>query len=101
MAGGLRPGVDVLRNYLASETCDLERLVSYAIRLNNGAVFKRLGFLMERLAPAVNAGRQQDLRNAERWIREGTGSNLGDVAVANDRPIREVATEILGLLEWH
>ena len=55
MAGGLRPGVDVLRNYLASETCDLKRLVSYATRLNNGAVFKRLGFLMERLAPAEEA----------------------------------------------
>ncbi len=27
-----------------------ERLVSYATRLNNGSVFKRLGFLMERLA---------------------------------------------------
>ena len=52
MAGGLRPGVDVLRSYLASESCDLKGLVSYAERLNNGAVFKRLGFLLERLVPS-------------------------------------------------
>ena len=55
MAGGLRPGADVLQNYLSSQTCDLKRLVSYAERLNNGAVFKRLGFLLEHLAPAEKA----------------------------------------------
>jgi hypothetical protein len=49
----------------------------------------------------VTVGRRQDLRNAEKWFLEGTGSNLGDVTVANDRPIREVATQILDLLEWH
>ena len=52
MAGGIRPGVDVLRHYLASDACDLDRLITYAVRLDNGAVFKRLGFLMERIAPA-------------------------------------------------
>ena len=56
--------------------------------------------IRDRLAPAVTVGRQQDLHNAERLLREGTGSDVGEVAVANDRPIREVATEILNLLEW-
>ena len=60
-----------------------------------------IALLKERFAPEVTAGRQQDLRIAEQWLREGTGSNLGDVAVANDRPIREVATEILNWLDWH
>lgn len=55
MAGGIRPGVDVLRHYLSSEGCDLKRLVSYAKRLKNGAVFKRLGFLLERLVPGEEA----------------------------------------------
>ncbi len=49
--GGLRPSVDVLRSYLRSEHRDLDRLADYATRLGNGAVFKRLGFLLERLAP--------------------------------------------------
>ena len=56
--------------------------------------------IRERLASEVTAGRQRDLRNAETSLREGRDSNLGDLTVANDRPIREVATEILDLLEW-
>ncbi len=51
MGGGLRPTVDVIRNYLGSKSQDLGLLIEYARRLGNGAVFKRLGFLLERLAP--------------------------------------------------
>lgn len=42
----------MLMNYLNSEHKNLGLLVDYAKRLNNGAVFKRLGFLLERYAPA-------------------------------------------------
>lgn len=52
LGGGLRPSVDVLQSYLRSEMKDLKLLVSYAERLGNGAVFKRLGFLLERFASA-------------------------------------------------
>jgi len=52
LGGGLRPSVDVLQNYLRSETKDLKLLISYAERLGSGAAFKRLGFLMKRFAPA-------------------------------------------------
>jgi len=52
LGGGLRPSVDVLESYLKSESKDLPLLVSYAERLGSGAAFKRLGFLLERLAPA-------------------------------------------------
>jgi len=51
LGGGLRPTVDVFTNYLKSENRDLERLIDYAERLGNGAVFKRLGFLLERWVP--------------------------------------------------
>jgi len=51
LGGGLRPAVDVLLNYLRSDHKNADLLVEYATRLENGAVFKRLGFLMERLAP--------------------------------------------------
>jgi predicted transcriptional regulator of viral defense system len=50
LGGGLRPAVDVLQNYLKSESEDLKLLVSYTKRLGSGAVFKRLGFLLERYA---------------------------------------------------
>lgn len=51
LGGGIRPSVDVLLNYLKSESCDIPCLMSYASTLANGAVFKRLGFLLEQYAP--------------------------------------------------
>lgn len=53
LGGGLRATVDVLRTYLESkEFKDIKRLLDYTMQLKNGAVFKRLGFLLERYAPA-------------------------------------------------
>lgn len=51
LGGGLRSTVDFLTNYLKSDKRDLDLLIDYADRLGNGAVFKRLGFLLERLVP--------------------------------------------------
>ncbi|MBI4766687.1 MAG: hypothetical protein HY787_19175 [Deltaproteobacteria bacterium] len=51
LGGGMRTVVDILRNYLKSETEDSARLIGYAKRLGNSAVFKRLGFLLESVAP--------------------------------------------------
>jgi predicted transcriptional regulator of viral defense system len=51
LGNGLRPTVDVFRNYLASNFREVELLMAYADQLGNGAVFKRLGFLLERFAP--------------------------------------------------
>lgn len=51
--GGLRATVDVLRTYLDSnEFKNLKLLLDYTERLANGAVFKRLGYLLERYAPS-------------------------------------------------
>lgn len=49
--GGIRSVGDMLVNYLHSEAKNLELLISYADQLGNGAVFKRLGFLLEQHAP--------------------------------------------------
>ena len=51
LGAGIRSTVDMLSNYLRSENKDMGLLILYAERLGNGAVFKRLGFLLERLAP--------------------------------------------------
>lgn len=52
LGGGLRSSVDMLQNYLASkEYRNVVQLVSYAETLGIGAVFKRLGFLLEQFAP--------------------------------------------------
>jgi predicted transcriptional regulator of viral defense system len=41
----------MLENYLRSENKNLEQLIEYCEKLGNGAVFKRLGFLLEKIAP--------------------------------------------------
>jgi len=55
LGGGIRPTVDMLINYLKSESRDVDQLIEYAKRLSNGAVFKRLGFLLERYNPDQKA----------------------------------------------
>ncbi|MBW2147998.1 MAG: type IV toxin-antitoxin system AbiEi family antitoxin domain-containing protein [Deltaproteobacteria bacterium] len=59
LGGGIRSVVDIFKNYLKSENNNANLLIEYASRLGNGAVFKRLGFLLERFgpdeAPAIEA----------------------------------------------
>ena len=47
LAGGVRTAAGVADRYLASEYRDDDLLVDYGDRLNNGALFKRLGFVLE------------------------------------------------------
>lgn len=49
--GGLRPIVDLFNTYMASKDKDVDLLIKYAVRLGNGAVFKRLGFIATRFTP--------------------------------------------------
>ncbi len=51
LGGGIRPTKDIFSSYLKSEEKNIDLMIEYAKRLGNGAVFKRLGFLLERLAP--------------------------------------------------
>ncbi len=55
LGGGIRPTADIFLNYLKSESKDIQLLIDYAKRLDNGAVFKRLGFLLERYVPDQEA----------------------------------------------
>ncbi len=48
----------------------------------------------------VTSGREDDLREATEWVAQGLGEGIEDLAIANDRPIREVATEIVHRLGW-
>jgi predicted transcriptional regulator of viral defense system len=51
LGGGIRSTADMFKNYLKSENKNLDVLIDYSMRLGNGAVFKRLGFLLERFSP--------------------------------------------------
>jgi hypothetical protein len=59
-----------------------------------------LAEITRRLASDPTSGRRDDLAEAGRQIASGEGVGLEDIAVANDRPIREVATEIVDWLGW-
>lgn len=49
--GGIRSVLDMFKNYLKSDYKNIPLLIDYAKQLSNGAVFKRLGFLLEQNVP--------------------------------------------------
>ena len=51
LGGGIRAVQDMLQNYLSLPETKPDLLIKYADLLGNGAVFKRLGYLLERNAP--------------------------------------------------
>jgi len=54
----------------------------------------------ERLRSDATTGRQVDLHWAGVWLNEGRGVGLEDFEVPNDRPIREVAMDVMAQLDW-
>ena len=50
ISGGIQHVSDCLQAYFASDQSDSRKLFEYALKIGNGAVFKRLGFLVDRLA---------------------------------------------------
>ncbi|MEO8229868.1 MAG: adenylyl-sulfate kinase [Chloroflexota bacterium] len=59
-----------------------------------------LAEIRRRLRSDVTVGRQDDLRVAEAWLAGSVGVGLEDFTLPNDRPIREVALDILERLDW-
>ncbi len=45
--GGLRMLIDILQAYIHSEQYDANKLLAYAEKMHNSAIYKRLGFLLE------------------------------------------------------
>ncbi len=52
LGGGIRSSIDVFSNYIQSKHKDLLLLLQYAEKLGNSAVYKRMGFVLERGFPA-------------------------------------------------
>jgi adenylylsulfate kinase-like enzyme len=53
-----------------------------------------------RLASDVTSGRKDDLREAREQLARSQGVGVEELGVANDRPVRVVAMEILEWLAW-
>jgi predicted transcriptional regulator of viral defense system len=81
LGGGLRSSVEIFQAYLSSQHKNTDLLVSYAERLGNRAIFKRLGFLTERCGPA-----EESLIRACR-IRLSQGNSKLDPALPAERLI--------------
>ena len=77
---------------------DLARVVSMPMRVVILSV--PLPMVRERLLLSPTSDRQRDLRNTERLLAENSHAGLGGVVVDNDRPLAEVANEILETLNW-
>jgi energy-coupling factor transporter ATP-binding protein EcfA2 len=54
-----------------------------------------------RLGSDPMSGRRDDLEQARRQVAGDVGGGLEDLTVANDRPIGDVAAEIVGWLGWN
>lgn len=68
IGGGARLAGDMLAAYLAAPARDLGRLVQYAERVGNGAIFKRLGYLLDITRPqAVDQEFLSGLRTRLTW----------------------------------
>ena len=48
----------------------------------------------------ATTGRREDLREAGAWLVSSVGVGIEEATVSNERPIREVAADILGWLGW-
>lgn len=66
ICGGARMMESIFRAYFVSPEKDIDRLLDYASRMKNGAILKRLGFLLERLGfddrPVLSAIRERMTR---------------------------------------
>jgi hypothetical protein len=59
-----------------------------------------LSVIEQRLASDVTSGRRDDLREAAEQIATAERAGLEDVTIINDRPVDEVAQEIMTFLGW-
>jgi hypothetical protein len=53
-----------------------------------------------RLRASPTSGRLDDLRDMRAWIESGAESSRADATIEGDRPVAEVASEILNVLRW-
>ena len=53
VGGGIQHVADCLAIYCNRKERDVDKLIAYAERLGNGAVFKRLGYLVDRIHPGI------------------------------------------------
>ena len=56
--------------------------------------------IARRLQSDPTTGRRDDLQVATRWLSDSVGVGIEDLAIANEGPIQNVATQIIEWLGW-
>lgn len=70
IAGGIRSSIDMLKKYFASEHFSPEVLLKYAEKMENKAIYKRLGFVISILFPNETFLIDECLRNLSTGIAQ-------------------------------
>ena len=59
-----------------------------------------IAVIEQRLAADPTTGRRDDLETAREWVDDSVGTGFADLVVDNDRPVLDVAHEIIHWLGW-
>jgi hypothetical protein len=82
----------------SSEVEAVQRALGFPMRVARLDV--PLDIIGQRLGPDPTAERQDNLREAARQIESGGGVGTEDILLPGDRPVRELAEELLNHLGW-
>jgi len=81
-----------------AEVDDLE--AATGIRLRVVRLEVHLAEIERRLRDDPTTGRAEDARAAARWLKEGIGSDVGDLVISNEGDIVELARRVIDWLGW-
>ena len=82
----------------SSEVQAVQRALGFPMRVARLDV--PLDVIGQRLGPDPTAERQDNLREAARQIESGGGVGTEDILLPGDRPVRELAEDLLARLGW-
>ena len=82
----------------SSEVDAVQRALGFPMRVARLDV--PLDVIGRRLGPDPTAERQENLREAARQIESGGGVGTEDILLPGDRPVRELAEDLLARLGW-
>jgi energy-coupling factor transporter ATP-binding protein EcfA2 len=82
----------------SSEVKAVQRALGFPMRVARLDV--PLDVIGQRLGPDPTAERQDNLREAARQIESGGGVGTEDILLSGDRPVRELAEDLLARLGW-
>jgi Adenylylsulphate kinase len=75
-------------------------IATMAMPLHTVELVVPLDVITRRVGADPTAGRLDDIAESVAWVEDGGGVGFAEYTVVNDRPVREVAADILRWLAW-